>query len=136
VDFFLKNKLLYGRRSPAYGDFDLGQSETFSFCCSLNGQLAIKEMRSCPQEFARMAAIPGQSPYFQSHVMNEERLVNIEAKITFQEDLIEELNKTVYQQQQKLDRLEAICEALARHIQSLAEEGNESKPANERPPHY
>lgn len=68
--------------------------------------------------------------------MNEERLVNIEAKITFQEDLIEELNKTVYQQQQRLDRLEAICEALARHIQSLAEEGNESKPANERPPHY
>ena len=68
--------------------------------------------------------------------MNEERLVNIEAKITFQEDLIEELNKTVYQQQQKLDRLEAICEALARHIQALAEEGNEGKPANERPPHY
>jgi SlyX protein len=68
--------------------------------------------------------------------MIEKRLVNIEAKITFQEDLIEELNKTVYQQQQRLDRLEAICEALARHIQSLAEEGNESKPANERPPHY
>ena len=45
--------------------------------------------------------------------MTEERLVNIEAKITFQEDLIEELNKTVYQQQQKLDRLEAICESLA-----------------------
>ena len=68
--------------------------------------------------------------------MIEERLVNIEAKITFQEDLIEELNKTVYQQQQKLDRLEAFCESLARHIQSLAEAGNEGMPANERPPHY
>ena len=68
--------------------------------------------------------------------MNEERLENIEAKITFQEDLIEELNKTVYQQQQKLDRLEAVCESLARHIQSLAEAGNESRTANERPPHY
>ena len=34
--------------------------------------------------------------------MIEERLVNIETKITFQEDLIEELNKTVYQQQKKL----------------------------------
>jgi SlyX protein len=83
-----------------------------------------------------MAATPGQSPNFQSHIMNEERLVNIEAKLTFQEDLIEELNKTVYQQQQKLVRLEAVCEALARHIQSLAEEGNEGKPANEKPPHY
>jgi len=68
--------------------------------------------------------------------MIEERLVNIEAKITFQEDLIEELNKTVYQQQQKLDRLQVFCESLARNIQSLAEEGNEGKPANERPPHY
>ena len=29
--------------------------------------------------------------------MIEERIVNIEAKITFQEDLIEELDKTVYQ---------------------------------------
>lgn len=68
--------------------------------------------------------------------MIEERLVNIEAKITFQEDLIEELNKTVYQQQQKLDRLEATCKSLARHIQSLAEARNEGMPANERPPHY
>ena len=68
--------------------------------------------------------------------MIEERLVNIEAKITFQEDLIEELNKTVYQQQQKLSRLEAAYESLARRIQSLAEAGNEEMPANERPPHY
>ncbi len=68
--------------------------------------------------------------------MTEERLENIEAKITFQEDLIEELNKTIYQQQKRLERLEAICEALARQIQSLAEAGNEGKPASERPPHY
>ena len=68
--------------------------------------------------------------------MIEERLVNIEAKITFQEDLIEELNKTVYQQQQKLDRLEATCKSLAGQIQSQAEEGNEGMHANERPPHY
>ncbi len=69
--------------------------------------------------------------------MNEERLVNIETKLSFQEDLIEELNKTIYQQQQKIERLEAICEALARQVRSLAEAGGEGKgPANERPPHY
>ncbi len=67
--------------------------------------------------------------------MTEERLVNIETKIAFQEDLIEELNKTVYLQQKKLDQLEAICEALARHIESLAA-ATEGKPAHERPPHY
>jgi SlyX protein len=68
--------------------------------------------------------------------MNEERLEHIEIKITFQEDMIEELNKVVYQQQKKLDRLEAICESLVRRIESLSEERNESMPANERPPHY
>ena len=68
--------------------------------------------------------------------MIEERLENIETKISYQEDQIDALNKTVYQQQQKLDQLEEICRALARHIQALAEAGNEGKSANERPPHY
>jgi SlyX protein len=68
--------------------------------------------------------------------MNEERLDRIETKITFLEDLIDELNKVVYQQQKKLDRLETICELLVRHIESLAEERSGSMPANERPPHY
>ncbi len=68
--------------------------------------------------------------------MTEERLENIETKITFQEDQIEELNKTVYQQQLKLERLDAICEALARELRALAKAGNEGKSAHERPPHY
>ncbi len=68
--------------------------------------------------------------------MNEDRLVSIETKIAYQEDMIEELNKTVYQQQLKIDLLDENCRALARHLQSLAEAGNEAKVANERPPHY
>ncbi len=68
--------------------------------------------------------------------MIEKRLDNIETKISFQEDLIEELNKTVYRQQQKLEQLAAICAALANRIQSLAEQEHEDKPSDERPPHY
>lgn len=68
--------------------------------------------------------------------MIEERLVDIEAKITFQEVLIDELNKTVYQQQQKLERLEAACKSLAGQLQALTEARNEGMPAYERPPHY
>ena len=41
--------------------------------------------------------------------MIEERLVNIETKISLQEDLIDELNKTVYQQRKELDQLEEVC---------------------------
>jgi SlyX protein len=68
--------------------------------------------------------------------MDEERIDNIESKIAFQEDLIEELNKTVYQQQQKLERLEAFCQTLANQVVSMSEARNEGMPANERPPHY
>jgi SlyX protein len=89
------------------------------------------EFRSC----AKMAAFSSQSPNFQGRLMIEERLVNIETKLTFQEDLVEELSKTVYQQQKKLEYLEALCESLARHVDSLAA-ASEGKPANERPPHY
>ena len=78
----------------------------------------------------------GPSPGFPGYLMLEERLVKIETKITFQEDLIEELNKTVYQQQNKLDRLERVCESLVKHIESLEEARNDGMTANERPPHY
>lgn len=68
--------------------------------------------------------------------MLEERLIDMETKIAYQEDLLEELNKIVYQQQQKLAQLEALCATLARHIQSLAEAGAAGRSGNERPPHY
>lgn len=68
--------------------------------------------------------------------MTEERFVTIETKLSYQEDLIEELNKVVYQQQQKLSQLEVVCSTLAKHIQSLAEAGGEGRAGNERPPHY
>jgi len=68
--------------------------------------------------------------------MREERLINIETKIAFQEDQIEALNKTVYEQQQKLERLETICEALARQLRALSDTGNDGLSTNERPPHY
>ena len=38
----------------------------------------------------------------ESRMITEERLVDIEIKIARQEDLVETLNKTVYQQQKKL----------------------------------
>lgn len=68
--------------------------------------------------------------------MIEDRLVNIETKIAFQEDMIEELNKVVYQQQQKLNQLDAICKTLSRQIQSQNEVGNTGNLDNEPPPHY
>jgi SlyX protein len=137
VEFSLKNKLLYGLGLPSYGDFNSEQSATFFFSCEAHRPVwKLKKSEVTPQEFARMYALPRPVAELSGSPMNEERLEHIEAKITFQEDLIEELNKTIYQQQQKLARLEAICESLVRHMESLDEAGNVSRTANERPPHY
>jgi len=69
-------------------------------------------------------------------MQHEERLVDIEIRIARQEDLIDALNKTVYHQQKKIDELESLCAALARHIKQMREAASEVGPANERPPHY
>lgn len=71
-----------------------------------------------------------------NEMTNEDRLIDIEIKIARQEDMVETLNQTIYRQQKKIDELEALCSALARHIKGLREAASESGPANEKPPHY
>jgi SlyX protein len=69
----------------------------------------------------------------------EERLVDVEIRIARQEDLIDVLNKTVYEQQKKIDELEALCTALARHVKDLRDAASDAVAdtlALERPPHY
>ncbi|HYD94780.1 MAG TPA: SlyX family protein [Noviherbaspirillum sp.] len=66
----------------------------------------------------------------------EERLVDIELRITGQEDLIDTLNRTVYEQQKKIDELAALCTAFARQIKDMRDTMTERGPANEKPPHY
>lgn len=68
--------------------------------------------------------------------MSEERLINIETKMTDLEDTVQVLNSTVYQQQKKIDQLQAVCESLVAHVRELSESAREGGAANERPPHY
>ncbi|OIP11531.1 MAG: SlyX protein [Betaproteobacteria bacterium CG2_30_59_46] len=68
--------------------------------------------------------------------MTEDRLIEIEIKLTHQEDAVEELNQVVCQQQKKIDHLEAICEALIRHVKELSDGAAEQRATNETPPHY
>ncbi len=62
----------------------------------------------------------------------EERLIDFEMRITHQDDMIDELNKTVYQQQLKIDRFETILKEMASRIIEL----ENNTPLNEKPPHY
>ncbi len=65
---------------------------------------------------------------------SEERFVEIEIKLAHQEDLVESLNQMVYQQQKRMDKLEAMCAALVQHLKDNQQGG--PNPVNERPPHY
>jgi SlyX protein len=66
----------------------------------------------------------------------EDRLVDIEIKVARHDDMVDSLNQMVYQQQKKIDELEALCSALARHIKDMRDAAVERGAANERPPHY
>lgn len=65
-------------------------------------------------------------------------MMDIEIKLSRQEDLLDTLNTQVYRQQQKIDQLETLCAALARLIKEPASDngGGDGNSANERPPHY
>jgi len=65
----------------------------------------------------------------------ESRLAELEAKLSFCEDLLEELNRTVYRQQQQIDLLQKELVTLREQVKtSMPAELRE--PADETPPHY
>jgi len=70
--------------------------------------------------------------------MNEQRLIELEIKLAYQDDLLQTLNAIVSQQQQSIGRLEKTCTLLNERIKSLSEQRQqgEASPAYEIPPHY
>lgn len=68
--------------------------------------------------------------------MSEERLEKIESSIAYLDESVQELLVTIYQQQKKIEQLQALCEALIGQIRELAESINEDAAGNEPPPHY
>ncbi len=64
----------------------------------------------------------------------ENRLVEMEIKLSYQEDLLETLNTTVYQQQRQIDKLEGLFAALAQQVRENV--AGHSMLNQERPPHY
>lgn len=68
---------------------------------------------------------------------NEERLIDLEIKITRQDDLVETLNTLVYRQQQKIDELEALCHAMLGRMREFSASASERNAiVDEKPPHY
>lgn len=64
----------------------------------------------------------------------ESRLTEIEVKLGFTEDLLEELNRTVYRQQQQIDQLQQELRALRQQVSAMPSERQNL--SDEIPPHY
>ena len=65
--------------------------------------------------------------------MTEDRITNLEIKLSFTEDLIEKLNETIYKQQQQIAFLYRELKAIKEQASSG---GGGSSLLDEVPPHY
>ena len=65
--------------------------------------------------------------------MTENRITNLEIKLSFTEDLIEKLNETVYKQHQQIEFLYRELKAVKEQASS---NGGGSSLKDEIPPHY
>ena len=65
----------------------------------------------------------------------EDRVTRLEEKLCFSEDLLDDLNRIVYQQQQQIAALQAELRALREQIQA-AYPGENRTLRDELPPHY
>ena len=67
--------------------------------------------------------------------MSERRFEDLEVRLAYQEQALNELNAVVTQQQAAIDALERRCGALRERLRTLGE-GPPDAATDERPPHY
>ena len=65
-----------------------------------------------------------------------ERMTELEIKSSYAEDLLDQLNMTIYRQQQQIDRLILQVTQLKEQAQSAGQDGVARNPRDELPPHY
>ena len=68
--------------------------------------------------------------------MSEERIIELEIKAAYQEELIDSLNSVVAQQQTQIGKLEETCKLLNDKIKNISYSEPEKNQLDEIPPHY
>jgi len=68
--------------------------------------------------------------------MHPEQLEQLEVKIAYQEQTIEELNQMVYQQSLQIAQLQETCRLLQQRFAALSEMLKQPDSGDEKPPHY
>jgi SlyX protein len=65
----------------------------------------------------------------------DKRMAELEVKLSFCEDLLEELNRTVYRQQQQIEQILKELQVLRDQVRASLP-ADPRDPADEIPPHY
>jgi len=68
--------------------------------------------------------------------MNDDRIIELETKVSYQEDILQDLNKLVVSQQQQLDHLATICKTLSDQLKEAMQRIPDEDNTDEKPPHY
>lgn len=66
----------------------------------------------------------------------EDRLIELEIKMSLTEDMVEALNRTVYRQQQQIDFLQQQLRHVHQQVQAGSEPAEPRDLREEIPPHY
>jgi len=66
----------------------------------------------------------------------EQRIIELETKLSFQEDLLYELNSHVIKQQAQIDKLNVLCSLLKDQYKELFSSLPDAASEDEVPPHY
>ena len=67
---------------------------------------------------------------------NEEAIIELQTKLAFQEDLLENLNQVITDQQGQIAKLERTVESIIVQIHSMQSSGQDYGQQQEIPPHY
>ncbi len=67
---------------------------------------------------------------------NEEAILELQTKLSFQEDLLENLNQVIVDQQGQIAKLERTVESMIGQMQSIQSSMQDNGQQQEIPPHY
>jgi SlyX protein len=67
---------------------------------------------------------------------NEEAILELQMKLSFQEDLLENLNQVIIDQQGQIAKLERTVESIIGQMHSMQSSIQDNRQQQEIPPHY
>ncbi|HVK98876.1 MAG TPA: SlyX family protein [Dongiaceae bacterium] len=65
----------------------------------------------------------------------DERLIELETRVAFQEHSLQQLSDEMYRQQKQIERLDRLCQVLLQQLQDVST-ALPGKTQDEKPPHY